>query len=88
MIIPEIETERLLLRGYRQSDFEAYAAMMADPDVVQYLSDGKPMNRVDAWRQMAMFAGHWELRGFGVWAVEERSTGAFIGRIGCFEPEG
>ncbi len=88
MIVPEIETERLLLRGYRQSDFDAYAAMMADPDVVRYLSDGKPMNRVDAWRQMAMFAGHWELRGFGVWAVEERSTGAFIGRIGCFEPEG
>jgi RimJ/RimL family protein N-acetyltransferase len=37
---------------------------------------------------MAMFAGHWALRGFGVWAVEERATGAFIGRIGCFEPEG
>jgi RimJ/RimL family protein N-acetyltransferase len=88
MIVPEIQTERLLLRGYRQSDFEAYAAMMADPDVVRYLADGKPFSRVDAWRQLAMFAGHWELRGFGVWAVEERSTGAFIGRIGCFEPEG
>jgi RimJ/RimL family protein N-acetyltransferase len=37
---------------------------------------------------MAMFAGHWVLHGFGVWAVEERETGRFIGRIGCHQPEG
>lgn len=88
MIVPEITTERLLLRAFRQSDFEAYAAMVADPEVVRYLADGKTLSRIDAWRQMAMFAGHWELRGFGVWAVEERATGKFIGRIGCFDPEG
>ena len=35
-----------------------------------------------------MIIGHWELRGFGLWAVEERASGAFLGRIGCFEPEG
>ena len=35
-----------------------------------------------------MFVGHWPLRGFGVWAVEERATGRFIGRIGCMQPEG
>ena len=62
--------------------------MMADPEVVRFLGDGRPLGRVDAWRQLAMFAGHWTLRGFGVWAVEERATGAFVGRIGCFEPEG
>jgi RimJ/RimL family protein N-acetyltransferase len=37
---------------------------------------------------MAMFIGHWVLRGYGLWAVEERATGRFIGRIGCLEPEG
>jgi RimJ/RimL family protein N-acetyltransferase len=88
MHIPVLQTERLILRGFAQRDFEAYAAMMADPDVTRHLADGRPLGRVDAWRQMAMFAGHWALRGFGVWAVEERATGAFIGRIGCFEPEG
>ena len=86
--IPRITTARLLLRELRSSDFEAYAEMMADPEVTRFLSDGKPLGRFDAWRQMAMFAGHWQLRGFGIWAVEERATGAFIGRIGCFEPEG
>jgi RimJ/RimL family protein N-acetyltransferase len=88
LAVPPLETERLLLRGFEERDFDAYAAMMADPDVTRYLADGRPLGRADAWRQMAMFAGHWALRGFGVWAVEERATGAFVGRIGCFEPEG
>jgi RimJ/RimL family protein N-acetyltransferase len=86
--IPRLTTPRLLLREFQERDFDAYATMMADPMVARYLSNGQPLTRADAWRQMAMFAGHWALRGFGVWAVEERATGAFIGRIGCLEPEG
>lgn len=86
--VPRLTTDRLLLREFVARDFEAYAAMMADADVTRHLGDGRPLSRADAWRQMAMFAGHWALRGFGVWAVEERATGAFVGRIGCFEPEG
>lgn len=88
MQIPEITTERLLLRGLRESDFEAYAAMMADPLVTRYLGDGRPLNRADAWRHLAVMVGHWHLRGFGVWAVEERATGTLLGRIGCLQPEG
>jgi RimJ/RimL family protein N-acetyltransferase len=37
---------------------------------------------------MAMFVGHWQLRGYGVWAVEEKATGAFIGRVGLHNPDG
>jgi RimJ/RimL family protein N-acetyltransferase len=62
--------------------------MMADPDVTRFLGDGRPLDRADAWRQLALLIGHWELRGFGLWAVEERASGQFIGRIGCHEPEG
>ena len=62
--------------------------MMADPEVTRFLGDGRPLDRVDAWRQLALLIGHWELRGFGLWAVEERVSGRFIGRIGCHEPEG
>jgi RimJ/RimL family protein N-acetyltransferase len=82
-----LETERLLLRMFRNEDFEAYAEFCADPDVMRYLT-GKPMTRVEAWRHMAMMVGHWTLRGYGMWAVEERATGAFIGRIGFNDPEG
>ena len=86
--VPLLHTERLVLRAFEARDFEPYAAMMADPEVTRHLADGRPLERTEAWRQMAMFAGHWALRGFGVWAVAERTTGAFVGRIGCFEPEG
>ena len=86
--IPVLRTERLLLREFRGDDFADYAALVGDPDVTRFLGDGRALGREDAWRQMAMFAGHWQLRGFGVWAVEERESGRFIGRIGCFEPEG
>jgi RimJ/RimL family protein N-acetyltransferase len=86
--IPELTTERLRLREFMASDLDAYAAMMADPMVTRYLGDGRPLDRADAWRQMALFVGHWHLRGFGMWAVEEQATGLFIGRIGCLEPEG
>src|SRR5690349_20906348 len=85
--IPSLTTERLLLRSFEPRDAEPYMAMMADPEVTRFLADGRPLSRVDAWRQLAMFAGHWTLKGFGVWAVEERATGRLLGRIGCMEPE-
>ena len=81
-------TERLRLRPFRDEDIDAYAAMSADPEVMRYLGDRSPLSRDDAWRQMAMFAGHWQLRGFGVWAVEERASGSFVGRVGLHYPEG
>jgi RimJ/RimL family protein N-acetyltransferase len=86
--IPELLTERLRLRAFEARDIDAYAPMVEDPEIARHLGDGRTLTRADAWRQLAMFMGHWALRGFGIWAVEERATGAFIGRIGCFEPEG
>ena len=83
-----IETDRLILRMFREDDLEPYAKICADPDVMRYLGDGKPLTRSEAWRQMAMILGHWHLRGYGLWAVEERATGHLIGRLGHFNPEG
>ncbi|MDE1937411.1 MAG: GNAT family N-acetyltransferase [Alphaproteobacteria bacterium] len=86
-MIPRLETERLILREYRPEDFEAFAAIMADPDVTRYLH-GQPMARSDAWRLLAGSIGHWTLRGYGTWAVERKTDGAFIGRVGLVNPEG
>lgn len=88
MTIPQLTTDRLILRAFVASDFEAYALIMADPAVTQFLGEGHPLARVEAWRQLAMILGHWTLRGFGLWAVEERASGRLLGRIGCHEPEG
>ncbi len=73
---------------FREEDLPEYARICADPEVMRYLGDGKPLARADAWRQIAMILGHWRLRGYGPWAVEERAGGALVGRIGFFEPEG
>lgn len=83
-----LQTDRLHLRMFREDDLDAYAAMCADPEVMRYLGDGKTLTRGEAWRQMALILGHWQLRGYGLWAVEERATGALLGRVGFFEPEG
>jgi len=88
VVVPRLETPRLILRAFSPSDVVPYVRMMADAEVTRFLGDGRPLERWEAWRQLATFIGHWELRGFGLWAVEERATGRFIGRIGCFEPEG
>ena len=83
-----LETERLRLRLFRESDLDAYAEMCADPEVMRYLGNCQPMSRADAWRHMALVVGHWQLRGYGMWAVEERTSGEMIGRVGCWFPEG
>jgi RimJ/RimL family protein N-acetyltransferase len=83
----QLETERLLLRIWREDDFEAYAEICADPEVMRYLG-GKTFTRMEAWRHMAVLVGHWQLRGYGHWAVEEKASGKFIGRIGFLYPEG
>lgn len=85
---PVVDTERLVLRGFEARDLDAYAAMCADPEVMRHIGDGGPVDRAAAWRQMALFLGHWPLRGFGMWALEERASGRLVGRAGYLQPEG
>lgn len=83
----ELFTERLRLRPFRPDDFEAHAAICADDEVMRYIRAGA-LPRVDAWWQLARYMGHWQLRGYGLWAVVERSSGRLVGHLGFLEPEG
>jgi RimJ/RimL family protein N-acetyltransferase len=82
-----LETERLLLRWLREDDFEQYARMCRDPEVMRFLG-GQAMTDIEVWRQMTSFVGHWYFRGYGIWGVEEKSTGNLVGRIGFLNPIG
>ena len=86
--IPTLETERLRLRAFRQSDLDDYAALNADPEVLRYLGSGPAWDRSRSWRHMAFLVGHWKLGGAGMWAMEHRETGDFVGVAGFAEPEG
>lgn len=61
--------------------------MLADPEVTRFIG-GAPADREESWRSLAFMLGHWVLRGYGLFAVEEKASGQFIGRVGLLDPEG
>jgi RimJ/RimL family protein N-acetyltransferase len=87
---PVIETERLRLRQWRVSDVVPYTAMLADPGTARFITvDGKSVDdAMTGWRHTVVMAGHWALYGAGMFAVEEKSTGNFVGRVGPWFPPG
>ncbi len=84
--MPTLATPRLILRPPVEADLDGFAAMAADADAMRFL--GGTLPRAAAWRQLAQFAGSWALHGFGMFSVIEASSGAWIGRIGPWRPEG
>lgn len=81
---PTLETERLILRPPSIDDFEPFTRMMADEEAALFL--GGTLVPAAAWRVWSSNAGHWVLRGFGMFSVIEKTTGNWIGRIGPILP--
>jgi RimJ/RimL family protein N-acetyltransferase len=85
-MVPTLTTERLVLRGFRESDLDALAAMQANPNVMRFLgATGAVRSRAESWTGMAVLSGQWLLKGFGLWAWQERATGRFVGRGGMLD---
>jgi ribosomal-protein-alanine N-acetyltransferase len=85
-MIPVLETERLLLRAPSKDDFPTYKAFFADSDASTFY--GGPLEAHQAWRVLASDLGHWQLRGYGRWAIDTQSDGRMIGGCGLWWPEG
>jgi RimJ/RimL family protein N-acetyltransferase len=84
---PTLETPRLILRGWRPEDFEPYAAMLADGETARFITlQGRALTAAEAWNETVWLIGHWQLLGYGMFVVEERGTGAFLGRAGPLHP--
>ncbi len=86
LAIPTLETERLTLRAFREDDVQAFFELSQDPDVMRYVGDRRVPTLQEAWRAVAGWLGHWALRGYGQWAIEERASGRLIGRAGIINP--
>lgn len=84
LVTSHLVTARLTMTPHTLADFADQAAMWADPAVVRYIG-GIPSTREDAWARLLRVAGSWSLLGFGMWAVRDRATGAYLGDVGFLE---
>jgi RimJ/RimL family protein N-acetyltransferase len=82
----QLETDRLVLRPIRREDFDAFAAFLADAESTRHL--GGPQLRAVAWRTFLTLAGAWAMQGFAMFSVIEKASGAWVGRVGPWQPEG
>ena len=79
--VPQLETQRLVLREHRLLDFPYLEKIWADPKVVEHIT-GEPSTSQQSWTRFLTYVGHWPVMGFGIWAVEEKSTASYIGHLG------
>ena len=83
--VPVLETERLRLRAPKLADFEHWAAFFASP---RSTFERGQMPKDEAYRNWAADVALWGLRGYGPFGIEMRDTGAYVGEVGIYQPEG
>lgn len=75
-----IETPRLLLREYTMEDFDALYTILSDPETMKHYP--KPYDEAGTLRWLHWSLQNYQKHGFGLWAIELKETGAFIGDCG------
>lgn len=84
--IPErMETDRLVLRMFVEGDWRALHEHYSDAECTRY-TFRRALTEAATWRAMASMAGHWQLRGYGPYALEEKSTRTVLGTVGLWYP--
>ena len=82
----ELQTPRLVLRRWRDSDVAPLAAYNADPQVMRWIGDGSVRDEQQTRGGIEAFERAWERNGFGLYAVEIRATGELAGLTGLAVP--
>jgi len=76
---PRIETERLVLRGFKRGDFDTFCAIRDKPDVMRHL--GAAMTRTQLWEKFLRVPGMWPVLGHGGWLVVDKASGRQAGDV-------
>jgi RimJ/RimL family protein N-acetyltransferase len=80
-----LETSRLLLRQFAERDWDDLHRMFEDEECVRYTIK-TPLTRWQTWRALAGYLGHWSMRGYGPYAVVEKTSGRMMGPVGLWYP--
>jgi RimJ/RimL family protein N-acetyltransferase len=81
---PVLETDRLIMRPWRTDDLQPFAALNADPEVMEHFP--KRLTREETAAAVVRIHTSFEELGFGLWALEERDGASFIGFTGLSVP--
>jgi RimJ/RimL family protein N-acetyltransferase len=81
--IPIIETRRLILRGPEPQDYPDFKSTFTS---YRARFMGGPLNEYEAWMLYAAEIGHWQIRGFGMWMIHDKTTDATYGMAGGWQP--
>ena len=85
-LIPErVETERLILRCFKEEDWSDLHQLYSDPLCTEY-TIARALTKGESWRTMATMIGHWQIRGYGPYALEDKTTGKVMGPVGLWYP--
>ncbi len=85
-LIPErIETERLILRCFKEDDWVDLHQIYSDPECTRHTIQ-RTLTEGESWRTMATIIGHWQIRGYGPYAVEDKAGGKVMGPVGLWYP--
>lgn len=77
-----LESERLLIRKITQQDFNELDFICSNPEIMKFVGDGKPLSKENTQRWIDVTLKNYKEKGFGVFAVIDKNTGAFIGYSG------
>lgn len=80
-----LETERLLLRQFQESDWQALHAYY-NSELATTFTMGRALSEGESWRAMSSMVGHWYLRGYGPYAMVEKESDQVIGITGFWSP--
>lgn len=80
-----LATDRLIFRQWTNEDYPAFAKFYSDETNARFVGGQKKPE--EAWRLMATYMGHYQLKGYSYLAIDEKDTGALIGTIGLWNSE-